>query len=511
MTYSIIHTTTMTYSSHTRKRLRRLLAALMLLVTLGLFAVQTASAQVPQRLAYQSLVSDQSGDFLHDGPYRITFRLYADEDAGGEALWSETQTVNVEGGLLSTFVGLENTLDLPFDQAYFLTVQLDDQPESQALPLSTAAYALKARDVEDGAVVRSISGIRDEVEIVAGDGIAIDQQDNQLIISTRQRLQGYGPTETPAAITFNPAKNTGGSLTEEEDFARLAALVATLGPGGSNTGLDAAYDAGRVITLDNGQVLLNGTGTGVGFQVKNAHMLFNNDTGGQAALRFQVEGGGTSQLWQMLVNSSGKFRFINSTAGVAPFTITETATNNLVRLDNSALKMYDASGTLKVQIDTNVEGKGRISTEELEITGGSDLAERFDITSGFDIAAPQPGMVVSIDPARPGGLTVSGRAYDRLVAGVVSGAGGIETGLIMGQQGSEADGAYPVALTGRVYVWVDAAHGAVEPGDLLTTSETPGHAMKVSDYARSQGAILGKALTGLPEGRGLVLMLVSLQ
>ena len=98
-----------------------------------------------------------------------------------------------------------------------------------------------------------------------------------------------------------------------------------------------------------------------------------------------------------------------------------------------------------------------------------------------------------------------------MVAGVVSGAGGIETGLIMGQRGSVADGAIPVALTGRVYVWVDASYGAVSPGDLLTSSATAGHAMKVSDYGRSQGATLGKAMTGLSEGRGLVLMLVSLQ
>ena len=150
-------------------------------------------------------------------------------------------------------------------------------------------------------------------------------------------------------------------------------------------------------------------------------------------------------------------------------------------------------------------------TQELEITGGSDLSEHFDITGNFGIAAPLPGMVVSIDPSNPGQLTVSGRSYDRMVAGVISGAGGIETGLLMGQKGSIADGAFPVALTGRVYVYVDAAYGAIEPGDLLTSSATAGHAMRVSDYARSQGAILGKAMTGLSEGRGLVLMLISLQ
>jgi hypothetical protein len=73
------------------------------------------------------------------------------------------------------------------------------------------------------------------------------------------------------------------------------------------------------------------------------------------------------------------------------------------------------------------------------------------------------------------------------------------------------DGEYPVALTGRVYVWADASNGAIVPGDLLTTSDIPGHAMKVMDYEQAQGAILGKAMSSLETGTGLVLILVSLQ
>jgi len=82
----------------------------------------------------------------------------------------------------------------------------------------------------------------------------------------------------------------------------------------------------------------------------------------------------------------------------------------------------------------------------------------------------------------------------------------------MGQRGSVADGKHPVALTGRVYCWVDAdANGAIEPGDMLTTSATPGHGMKVTDHTRAVGAIVGKAMTGLEKGKGLVLVLVNLQ
>jgi hypothetical protein len=106
---------------------------------------------------------------------------------------------------------------------------------------------------------------------------------------------------------------------------------------------------------------------------------------------------------------------------------------------------------------------------------------------------------------------VSSVAYDTRVAGVISGAGGVRPGLLMGQRESVADGDHPVALTGRVYCLADASQGPIVPGDLLTTSATPGHAMAASDHARSHGATLGKAMTALETGRGLVLVLVSLQ
>ncbi len=154
---------------------------------------------------------------------------------------------------------------------------------------------------------------------------------------------------------------------------------------------------------------------------------------------------------------------------------------------------------------------GHTKTQVLEITGGSDLSEQFDIHgTGVEIS-PSPGMVVCIDPDHPGELAISARAYDRRVAGIISGAGGIKPGMLMGQQGSEAAGKNPVALTGRVYCRADASHGAIMPGDLLTTSEIPGHAMKVTDYSKAQGAIIGKAMTALEQGQGLVLVLVTLQ
>jgi len=94
--------------------------------------------------------------------------------------------------------------------------------------------------------------------------------------------------------------------------------------------------------------------------------------------------------------------------------------------------------------------------------------------------------------------------------GVISGAGDYKPGLILDRQKS-SDGRLPLALVGKVYCKAYATHGAIEVGDLLTTSPTPGHAMKASDPSRSFGAVLGKALRPLRSGNGLVPILIALQ
>ncbi|MCC7290774.1 MAG: hypothetical protein IT449_01790 [Phycisphaerales bacterium] len=157
--------------------------------------------------------------------------------------------------------------------------------------------------------------------------------------------------------------------------------------------------------------------------------------------------------------------------------------------------------------NTIISPLGHTIVSVLEITGGADFSEGFEVAGAIE-----PGMVVVIDPANPGELKPATGAYDRKVAGIVSGAGGVKPGMVMSQTGTLASGEHPVALTGRVYCWCDAATGAIQPGDMLTTSNTPGHAMKVADHAAAQGAILGKAMTSLKQGeKGLVLVLVSLQ
>ena len=148
------------------------------------------------------------------------------------------------------------------------------------------------------------------------------------------------------------------------------------------------------------------------------------------------------------------------------------------------------------------------SVASLTIRGGADLAEPFPMSAAQ--SEMPAGSVVVIDDQHPGQLKLSDQPYDTRVAGIVSGANGIHPGIQMQQQGL-LEGGKNVALTGRVYVRANASNGPIRPGDFLTTSATPGYAMKVTDHDRAQGAILGKAMTSLNQGTGMVLVLVTLQ
>ncbi len=212
-----------------------------------------------------------------------------------------------------------------------------------------------------------------------------------------------------------------------------------------------------------------------------------------------INPGGGGAAWRIGVANS------NWGAGAGKLVFSKTASSD------DATMVITPAGNVGIGLTTpskTLQVNGITSTKVLEITGGSDLAEHFDIETGETLL---PGTVVSIDPKKPGQLRVARQAYDKTVAGIVSGAGDVQPGMLMGQAGTLAGGQYPVALTGRVYCRVDAQYGAISPGDLLTTSPTTGHAMKATDSGQAQGAILGKALTTLETGTGLVLVLVSLQ
>jgi hypothetical protein len=155
----------------------------------------------------------------------------------------------------------------------------------------------------------------------------------------------------------------------------------------------------------------------------------------------------------------------------------------------------------RVVVDTN----GNVHVTGDIMLANADCAEDFDIAETEPV---EPGTVMVV--GEEGVLHESRQAYDKCVAGVVSGAGNYKPGIVLDKQQAPSS-RKPIALLGKVYSKVDASYAPIEVGDLLTTSPTPGHAMKANDPLKAFGAVIGKALRPLAEGQGLIPILIALQ
>jgi hypothetical protein len=293
------------------------------------------------------------------------------------------------------------------------------------------------------------------------------------------------------------------------------------------------------ITKDGNVILpLGGTGGSMSFGTPNFETGLSIVGGNRADIRFDgstlklLAGSGSG------IPDSASGITINSTSGnvgiggsLTPVAKLEVAGQDAIRMIGfqpyltlldansgyASSRIQGVAGSIVLEPDSFVNGSnpnnsvtiansGNVSVKNITIRGGADVAEPFALSS----AQVDPGSVVIIDDENPGKLKLSNSAYDTRVAGIISGANGVNPGLSLHQEGI-LDGSQNVALGGRVYVRADASYGAITPGDLLTTSKTPGHAMKVSNHDKAQGAILGKAMSSLKAGRGMVLVLVTLQ
>lgn len=419
--------------------------------------------------------------------------------------------------------------------------------------------SVTATKIASGQVVKSLNGLSDNISLTAGANVTITPNGNALSIASSGGAAGWsltGNSGTTAGVNFI-------GTTDNQPFELRANSVRALrleSVGSIFNGYSMNVLAGDIVNqVQNGAMGATISGGGWANPVGGADLPnvvsanFGTVGGGEgntaAALYATIPGGFGNQasgvgsfaagqlaravhdgsfLWNdgiQIANSSGPNRFEVLSHGGATFHtgnsyLTEDGPFLVVNGLGSEQAYFGGDGfgadvqlgSLNPNISTVALWNGGNSTymnlyvATLTITGGSDLAEPFNMS---DDQIPQ-GSVVIIDDAHPGQLKLSNQPYDTRVAGIVSGANGINPGLSLHQTG-KLEGGQNVALSGRVYVMADASQGAIHPGDLLTSSDVPGHAMKATDHARAQGAIIGKAMTGLHDGHGMVLVLVTLQ
>ena len=243
----------------------------------------------------------------------------------------------------------------------------------------------------------------------------------------------------------------------------------------------------------------NGPERGIsGFSAKGAGTV-GQSTSGSGVLATSSTGQGLSAFSD---NDVGVFAQGATFAGVFNGALVVSKGPN----PNNGTPPSNINGSIVINDGNLFVNKGDISMGKGDIKlSGADCAEDFDVCGQETIL---PGTVMVINAQ--GALQPSEQAYDRKVAGVISGAGEYRPGLVLDNRPSDKS-RMPIALIGKVFCRVDAQYAPITVGDLLTTSPTPGHAMKAGDPAKAFGSVIGKALRHLKDGQALIPILITLQ
>lgn len=449
-----------------------------------LFVFGTASllhgGQIENMMSFQARLTDDLGQPLPDGTYTLDFFIWADAESLLPPIGSILDVpaeITGGNGVVSRPIGPVQESWFA-DAPRFISLTIDDNDDSplgsELLPriqLTAVPYAMRAFNLPTTTLLAVQSAdVAGPLTVTGNVGIGT------ALPAARLHVFEHSNTEF-AAIIRNGGGDGRGLLIHGSDGSASNPIPLLR--------VETNLDEERFVVTADGLT-----------RVKTLHVTGNLGSATTPTAALYVHDATNTDYAAIIRNGGGDGRglLIRASSGTGgssvPLLRVET-TRNEERL------VVTEGGTTRVKM--------------LQITGGSDLAEPFTMSS--DPSTVTPGMVVAIDPGQPGNLTLASEAYDRKVAGVISGANGLSPGMVMSAEGHEhADGDHPVALTGRVWCWCDAdANGPIGPGDRLTTSATPGHAMKVTDESRAPGAVIGKAMTGLPGGTGLVLVLVNLQ
>lgn len=185
-----------------------MIRAFLLSILIALLSAQASWGQIPQTMSYQGILTDDAGTPLN-GEYHLRFSIY-NVATGGTELWSETHnSVPVTDGVFSVVLGsVDNPLTpdkVDFAEQYWLGIVIDAFPELiPRIPLTSAAYSLKAQSVADGTVteakiaddavtsgkiangqvVRSLNGLTDAIILAGGPNTTILESGDTITINS---------------------------------------------------------------------------------------------------------------------------------------------------------------------------------------------------------------------------------------------------------------------------------------------------------------------------------------
>ena len=495
---------------------------ILVLSIVGLFLVSTITltfAQIPRVINYQGIIFGLDERSIPEGHYDLTFRIY---DEGNNLLWTEVYNQwFVAGGMVHVILGSVNPLNLPFDRPYLLGIQVGNDPELQPrIPLTSVPYSIKAEDAN------TVAGIR-----------ASDAPEPHVLFPLGNDGK-FPPSVLPAATSGNYLKK-GEPDTSRGNSNDPMLLISNLGNGdgfnGRSTygngisgrsensdgvfGVTAANDKSGVFGHSENGIGVSGRSVnhyGVLARSDNSHSIYVPGSGGQGV---KIENAGLNGIdvvnanhEGVLVRAAGRDGIMVGSANWSGIYVAD-ANFDAIRVQKAGqdgLHIFETVGRNYIRLGSDADPefifeKGGIAYADSAWFASGDFAELIEADGSVSSYEPGDLLVISDDKDRT--VTLSSEPYSTSIIGVYSTKPGF-IGSAHPRKG-RLENEIPVAITGIVPCKVSTENGSIRRGDLLTTSNTPGYAMKATEP--KVGTILGKALESLENGMGKIEVLIILQ
>lgn len=334
-------------------------------------------------------------------------------------------------------------------------------------------------------------GYKDLVTTLYGQGIAVNMNKGGVISATASFKL---PTKTEYQGVYNPAigdvNNDGKADIVTNGYSESVQDVINVYTQGQRARIEvettSAMSSGFTLQGSYGQIAdymrIQDYSGNLRFAVTKDSVVIgrpdsaDSETGG--VLEFAGTENSTGSVWQ---------NYVSGHAGADRLTWGKMLSDNTY----ARLMSLDQSGNL-------------ITKGSQTASSNPDIAEMIPTATNVEAAD-----VIVADPDNTERAIKSTSAYQSSVIGVV--ADGTSSFVIdpyrEGKKTKPANSdLHPMVLAGRVPVKVTNEGGVVKPGDYLTASSTPGHAMK----ATRAGATIGKALEAFDGTTGSVLALINI-
>ena len=408
------------------------------------------------------------GGLPYSGNIDLTFRLYRDE-IGGLSWYTETQTVSVNNGLFSVMLGAVEPLD-GYAERFGYQNWLGIQPAGAAAeltPRQMLSTAASAFTLIPGASIYDYNS-----------GGPEDHYWHSFWVSSSNHPAAYFSSGSSYAISANVYSDT-----------EAIASYSSLGSGVYAT----AGEADGSLTI--------------------AGVVGNTDSAAGAAIIGRKVGGMGLGVYGSNEGTTGSGVSGNSANYIGLWGYTGSADNNygLYTPDNIYSLNYHLLGAI-MQV---MQNSGSQPLQAGDVVAFSGIAD--PLTEGGSPVV----QVTRIDQANStavAGVVYSGYNLEAMLTADPNGQGLADPNATILLDGPVPQGGYLlVVIQGPALVNAEAITGAIQPGDLLSSSSTAGYAARATEVnlngisIAAPGTIFAKALEALEEGQALLYVFVTLQ